>query len=144
MAGRPDVGGATAAPNRPNASDNLGAFAKVPRIKVRSCIAHTATESATFAKSRKLSILDEIAATFACGKRIELCGFGTFSVKVWEARTCRNPRAGAPIPIPKKAFPDSRREGNEGETQSALRFTLKVHFRLTSQRESANVYLFSS
>ena len=55
------------------------------------------------------TIFDEIAATFACGKRIELRGFGTFSVKVWKARTCRNPRTGAPIPIPKKAFPDSRR-----------------------------------
>jgi integration host factor subunit beta len=51
------------------------------------------------------SIFDEITATLACGKRIELRGFGTFSVKVWEARTSRNPRTGAPIPIPKKALP---------------------------------------
>jgi integration host factor subunit beta len=51
------------------------------------------------------AIFDEIIASLARGKRIELRGFGTFSVTVREARTSRNPRTGAPIPIPKKAFP---------------------------------------
>ena len=51
------------------------------------------------------AIFDEITASMARGKRIELRGFGTFFVKVWGARTSRDPRTGAPIPIPKKAFP---------------------------------------
>jgi len=51
------------------------------------------------------AIFDEITAALACGKRIELRGFGTFSVKIWEARTGRNPRTGVPASVPKKALP---------------------------------------
>jgi integration host factor subunit beta len=51
------------------------------------------------------AIFDEITASLARGKRIELRGFGTFSVKVWEARTGRNPKTGAPVSVPKKALP---------------------------------------
>jgi integration host factor subunit beta len=51
------------------------------------------------------AIFDEITATLARGKRIELRGFGTFSVKIWEARTGRNPLTGVPVSVPKKAFP---------------------------------------
>ena len=41
----------------------------------------------------------------ARGERIELRGFGAFSVKVREARTGRNPKAGALVPVPKRAAP---------------------------------------
>ena len=51
------------------------------------------------------AIFDEITASLARGKRIELRGFGTFSVKVHEARTGRNPRTGALVPVPKRAHP---------------------------------------
>ena len=51
------------------------------------------------------AIFDEITAALARGKRIELRGFGTFSVKVHKARTGRNPRTGAPVTVPKKAVP---------------------------------------
>jgi integration host factor subunit beta len=51
------------------------------------------------------ALLDEITASLACGKRIELRGFGTFSVKEHEARTGRNPRTGAQVLVPKKAHP---------------------------------------
>ena len=51
------------------------------------------------------ALFDEITASLARGKRIELRGFGTFSVKVHEARTGRNPRTGALVPVPKKAYP---------------------------------------
>jgi integration host factor subunit beta len=53
------------------------------------------------------ALFDEIIASLARGKRIELRGFGTFSVKVHKARTGRNPRTGAPVPVPKAI---SRRE----------------------------------
>ena len=49
------------------------------------------------------AIFDEITATLARGGRVELRGFGTFSVKVHEARSGRNPRTGALVPVPKKA-----------------------------------------
>jgi integration host factor subunit beta len=51
------------------------------------------------------AIFDEIIASLARGKRIELRGFGTFSVKIHEARTGRNPRTGVMVPVPKRAHP---------------------------------------
>jgi integration host factor subunit beta len=51
------------------------------------------------------ALFDEIINSLARGKRIELRGFGTFSVNVHEARTGRNPRNGAPVPVPKRAHP---------------------------------------
>jgi integration host factor subunit beta len=51
------------------------------------------------------AIFDEIINSMARGKRIELRGFGMFSVKVHEARTGRNPLTGALIPVPKRAHP---------------------------------------
>jgi len=41
------------------------------------------------------AILDEITAALARGDRVELRGFGAFSVKNRPARTGRNPRTGA-------------------------------------------------
>lgn len=51
------------------------------------------------------AIFDEIIASLARGKRVELRGFGTFSIKVHKARIGRNPRTGAQVPVPKKAHP---------------------------------------
>ena len=51
------------------------------------------------------ALFDEITAALARGKRIELRGFGTFSIKIHEARTGRNPRTGALVPVPKRAHP---------------------------------------
>jgi integration host factor subunit beta len=49
------------------------------------------------------AIFDEIINSMARGKRIELRGFGTFSVKFHEARTGRNPRTGAQVSVPRRA-----------------------------------------
>jgi integration host factor subunit beta len=54
------------------------------------------------------ALFDEITASLARGKRVELRGFGTFFLRVWEARMGRNPRAGVPISVPKKALPRFR------------------------------------
>jgi integration host factor subunit beta len=51
------------------------------------------------------ALFDEITAALASGKRIELRGFGTFSVKVYEARTGRNPQTGAQVQIPRRSHP---------------------------------------
>jgi integration host factor subunit beta len=51
------------------------------------------------------AIFDEITATLTRGDRVELRGFGAFSVKVRTAHTGRNPMTGALVPVPKKAHP---------------------------------------
>jgi integration host factor subunit beta len=51
------------------------------------------------------AIFDEITAALARGDRVELRGFGAFSVKVREPRTGRNPMTGVLVPVPKKAHP---------------------------------------
>jgi len=54
------------------------------------------------------TIFDEIAAAMTRGDRVELRGFGTFSVSVWEARTARNPKTGAAVAVPQKKAPRFR------------------------------------
>lgn len=50
-------------------------------------------------------ILDEIGDALARGDRVELRGFGTFSVRHREARTGRNPRTGEPVEVEAKSVP---------------------------------------
>jgi integration host factor subunit beta len=54
------------------------------------------------------AIFDEITATLERGDRIELRGFGAFSVRIHEARTGRNPRTGVLVAVPKRAVPHFR------------------------------------
>ena len=51
------------------------------------------------------AVLDEITDALARGDRVEVRGFGTFSVKRRDARTGRNPRTGAQVPVGEKAVP---------------------------------------
>ena len=51
------------------------------------------------------TIFDEISSALARGDRVELRGFGAFSVKTREARTGRNPRTGAAVEVPRKHVP---------------------------------------
>jgi integration host factor subunit beta len=50
-------------------------------------------------------MLEAIAAALARGDRVEIRGFGSFSVKSRRARIARNPRSGVAIPVGKKTFP---------------------------------------
>lgn len=50
-------------------------------------------------------ILDEIAEALARGDRVELRGFGAFSVRHREARRGRNPRTGETVDVPAKSVP---------------------------------------
>jgi integration host factor subunit beta len=52
-----------------------------------------------------LAVLGEVVSAMARGDRVELRGFGAFSVKVRPTRTARNPRTGTIVPVQKKAFP---------------------------------------
>ncbi len=51
------------------------------------------------------TIFDEIADALARGDRVELRGFGAFSVKEWGARIGRNPRTGAAVQVAEKSIP---------------------------------------
>ena len=51
------------------------------------------------------TIFDEISAALARGDRVELRGFGAFSVKNRPARVGRNPRTGAPVNVDEKFVP---------------------------------------
>lgn len=51
------------------------------------------------------SVFDEITAALSRGDRVELRGFGAFSVKHRDARQGRNPRTGEAVDVPEKRAP---------------------------------------
>ncbi|HMB11141.1 integration host factor subunit beta [Saliniramus sp.] len=51
------------------------------------------------------AILDTIVDALARGDRVELRGFGAFSVKKRDARIGRNPRTGETVPVSEKVIP---------------------------------------
>lgn len=51
------------------------------------------------------TVFDEITGALARGDRVELRGFGAFSVKSREARTGRNPRTGETVSVDAKRLP---------------------------------------
>ncbi len=51
------------------------------------------------------TVFDEISSALARGDRVELRGFGAFSVKERPARTGRNPRTGEPVHVKAKRVP---------------------------------------
>ena len=50
-------------------------------------------------------VLDEIGSAMGRGDRVELRGFGAFSVKQREARIGRNPRTGESVAVARKNTP---------------------------------------
>ena len=51
------------------------------------------------------TVFDEISNALARGDRVELRGFGAFSVKRREARQGRNPRTGQSVQVSEKHIP---------------------------------------
>ncbi|MCC0022206.1 MAG: integration host factor subunit beta [Nitratireductor sp.] len=51
------------------------------------------------------AILDEITQALSRGDRVELRGFGAFSVKHRKSRVGRNPRTGDQVPVDEKWVP---------------------------------------
>lgn len=51
------------------------------------------------------TIFDEVSEALARGDRVELRGFGAFSVKQRDARTGRNPRTGESVAVTDKIIP---------------------------------------
>ena len=51
------------------------------------------------------TVFEEIISAMARGERVELRGFGAFSVKKREARIGRNPRTGDAVEVEEKTVP---------------------------------------
>lgn len=51
------------------------------------------------------TVFEEITEALARGERVELRGFGAFSVKHRDARIGRNPRTGESVAVEQKAVP---------------------------------------
>ncbi len=51
------------------------------------------------------TIFDSISDALVCGDRVEIRGFGSFSIREREARQARNPKSGLLINIPAKRTP---------------------------------------
>ena len=51
------------------------------------------------------TIFDEISAALARGERVELRGFGAFTIKRRDARDGRNPRTGETVHVREKVVP---------------------------------------
>jgi len=51
------------------------------------------------------TIFDEITGALSRGERVELRGFGAFTIKHRNARTGRNPRTGEAVPVNEKSVP---------------------------------------
>ncbi len=51
------------------------------------------------------TVFEEVTAALAKGDRVELRGFGAFSIKSREARTGRNPRTGETVKVDAKRLP---------------------------------------
>ncbi|MGI9494141.1 MAG: integration host factor subunit beta [Geminicoccaceae bacterium] len=51
------------------------------------------------------TVFDEVTEALARRDRVELRGFGAFSVRAREARVGRNPRTGAEVKVPDKVVP---------------------------------------
>ena len=79
------------------------------------------------------AILDEIVAALASGDRVELRGFGVFSINVRRARTGRNPRTGALLPVAEKVISvfktgkEMRERLNAGSTTAESDRSLAEH-----------------
>lgn len=54
------------------------------------------------------TIFETLAATLASGDRVEIQGFGTFTICYRPPRTARNPKTGATVAVPGKTVPHFR------------------------------------
>lgn len=79
------------------------------------------------------TVLDEISKALAGGHRVELRGFGAFSVKVRPSRLGRNPRTGEAVHVEAKKAPffrtgkELRERLNEAPSDRAVKQPADTH-----------------
>jgi len=57
------------------------------------------------AEQAVLTFFNEISSSLEKGDRVEIRGFGSFTVKRYKSYTGRNPKSGEPISVPEKKLP---------------------------------------
>ncbi len=57
------------------------------------------------AEQAVLTFFNEISSSLEKGDRVEIRGFGSFTVKRYKSYTGRNPKSGDPISVPEKKLP---------------------------------------
>lgn len=77
---------------------------------IRSELIHKLAEAYPHLSAKEVeailqTVLDEIVDAMANGNRVELRGFGTFSVRHRAARMARNPKTGERVPVGSKFVP---------------------------------------
>ena len=109
------LGGRTRARSTPLLKHDRRQDPKAHHDQVRACATHQRD-----VEKIVNAILGEIVAAMARGDRVELRGFGAFSIKQRPARTGRNPRTGAHVVVDQKCVPlfktgkEMRERLNEG------------------------------
>ncbi len=88
-------------------------------------------------------IFDEIVGALAQGKRVELRGFGAFSVKERPARTGRNPRTGEQVHVDAKVVPFFKtgkelrlRMNKHSETNNVVKSSAKTKGKVSAKSNS--------
>lgn len=75
------------------------------RSELASALAARAGISITLAECVVASVFDSMEEAILAGDGVEIRGFGTFSVRAYAPYAGRNPRTGAPVPVPAKRMP---------------------------------------
>ena len=73
----------------------------------RLCLRYPQLRSQDVEETVKL-IIEKICQSLEKGDRVEIRGFGSFSLHYREARTGRNPKTGESVEVPAKSIPYSR------------------------------------
>ena len=81
------------------------------------------------------TIFDAMTEALKLGERIEIRGFGSFQVKVREAREGRNPKTGEPVHISAKRTPFFKVGKELKEMVDAVEQKISLSIRVLSDRE---------
>ena len=85
---------------------NCATFASMTKsamiARLAKCYAQLTAKDAEIAVN---AILEAMTTSLAKGRRIEIRGFGTFTINYRPPRTGRNPKSGEAVPVPQKFVP---------------------------------------
>ena len=105
------------------------AHASTPRPMTRSELTNRLTDALQVLPTEDVAhavktLLEQMTEELAAGGRIEIRGFGAFSVRRRPARITRNPKTGEKVAAPEKCFPYFK-PGKEMRDRVALAFQVE-------------------
>lgn len=120
----------------------------VTRSKLVKRLATSGDITTDAAEQSLNAVLEAICHALQQGDRVELRGFGGFSVRLREARLARNPRTGEMVPVPEKhvlhfkaGLPLQRALNGDPETLAGLQARREQQCRRRDER-SGQLRLF--